>query len=411
MSDTTQSMTGIPLDVATGDSVCALPQGDEQSTVTGLTDQTGRSVKVMIVDDEEFNISLIQAYLEDAGYHEFVACSDSTQALDLIRENRPDLILLDIMMPQVDGLEILEKLRQFEEFRNLPVLILTASKDEQVERKALELGATDFLSKPVRPSQLAPRVRNALTVKAHHDHLEHHATILKKQVRIRTAELAESRQDLIRCLALAGEYRDDDTGHHVIRVGLYAGIIARELGFDDDFVDLLEKAAELHDVGKIGIPDAVLLKPGKLDSDEFEIMKKHAEIGRTIIQPKNTDELSTQRKHVNLEKSKTLSASQNAVVTMAALIAETHHEKWNGSGYPKGLAGEEIPIEGRITAVADVFDALGSKRPYKDAFPLAKCIAILKEGHGSHFDPRVLDAFFRRQEKIRLIRVRCADND
>jgi putative two-component system response regulator len=208
---------------------------------------------------------------------------------------------------------------------------------------------------------------------------------------------------VILCLARAAEYRDDDTGHHVVRVGLYAGIIARRLGLDRAAVELIEQAAQLHDVGKIGITDEILKKPGKLDPAEFECMKRHCEFGRNIIEPFADSEWKALRTHTSIG-AKIMEPGTSPILVMATKIALTHHEKWDGSGYPEGLAGEAIPIEGRITAVADVFDALSHKRPYKPAFPLDKCLGVMEDGRGKHFDPIVLDAFFAGLDEVEGVR-------
>lgn len=358
---------------------------------------------VMVVDDESFNIDLVQAYLEDEGFGNFVTTTDATAALDMVRSHRPDIVLLDVKMPEVNGLEILKSMRGDRELRMIPALILTASTAPETKLEALRLGASDFLAKPVDPSELVLRVRNVLSAKAYQDHLAEYSERLEEQVQVRTQELLRSREEAIHCLARAGEYRDDDTGHHVMRVGLYSAVIARELGFPQPAVELLQQAAQLHDVGKIGIPDAILHKPGKLEPHEFDMIKQHCGIGRHIINPLTNEETERLSDHTTVGM-KIMASTNSPVLKMAAVIAASHHEKWDGSGYPRGLTGNEIPIEGRIVAVADVFDALSSKRPYKDAFPVDKCLNILTEGRGKHFDPRVLDAFLARVDDILKIR-------
>lgn len=364
--------------------------------------------KIMIVDDETVNIKVTRKYLEKAGYTNFITLTDPRQAMDVINESAPDLVMLDIVMPDVSGLEILEKIREEERYENLPVVILTASADPETKHTALQLGATDFLAKPVDASELIPRVRNMLIVKAHHDNLEAHAERLELAVQQRTVELAMSRKHVIECLARAAEYRDDDTGRHIIRVGMYAGIIAEELGYSEEYCDQIEQAAQLHDVGKIAIPDAILKKKGRLDEDEYELMKKHCLFGHRIIRPLNGQDKSILRSHPELG-ARILSVETSEVIRMAARIALTHHEKFDGTGYPIGLAGEDIPIEGRITTVADVFDALSSARPYKKPFPRAKCYEIMRGESGTHFDPVVLDAFFRRADEIVAIQLDNVD--
>ena len=363
-----------------------------------------KSGRVMIVDDEPINIKLIQKYLRGAGYHDFVTTTDSRGAADLIRTAHPDIAVLDVMMPDVSGLDILSEVRNDSELSHLPVLIVTASIDEQTKIDALELGATDFLHKPVKPTELLPRVRNALVLKAHHDQMKAYSKRLETEVAQRTADLAQSREEVIHVLACAAEYRDQETGNHVIRVGRFAGIIARELGYSSSDAELIEQAAILHDAGKIGISDSILLKPGKLTGDEFEQMKRHCEYGERILKAQPSGENQPFLLY------SCPPATRSPVLRMAALIARTHHERWDGRGYPDGLKGEEIPMAGRITAVADVFDALSSKRCYKDALPLKQCIAVMKQERGKHFDPTVIDAFMRRIDDITKIVVNLADD-
>ena len=364
--------------------------------------------RIMIVDDEPINIKLVQKYLKEAQYHEFITTTEPMEALQLLHAHTPDILLLDIMMPKISGLEILSAIRADDSLAYFPILILTAVDDTDTRIEALELGATDFLTKPVDDTELIPRVRNALVVKAHHDYLASYARDLEEEVRVRTAQLAASRLELIHCLARAAEYRDNETGKHVIRVGRYAGVVARQLGMDEPFAELLEHAAPLHDMGKVGIPDAILLKPGKLCPEEFQFMQKHCGFGKRTFEPMTPEEWKAFQSHTLLGERIT-DLGTSPILDMAGKIALTHHEKWDGSGYPLGLAGKNIPIEGRITAVADVFDALTSKRPYKPAFPLDKSLAIMKEGRGTHFDPTVLDAFLAREADIVEIWIRHAE--
>jgi putative two-component system response regulator len=252
------------------------------------------------------------------------------------------------------------------------------------------------------------RLENVLAAKAYQNHLAEYSERLEQQVKQRTEELVRSRQEAIHCLARAGEYRDDDTGHHVTRVGRYSALIATELGFPRPAADLIEQAAQLHDVGKIGIPDAILHKPGKLDPHEFDIVRDHCGIGRRIINPLSHEESIRLKTHTSVGL-QIMGSTRSPVLRLAAVIAVSHHEKWDGSGYPKGLSGNAIPIEGRIVAVADVFDALSSARPYKEAFPVDKCLRILEDGRGKHFDPRVLDAFMTRKDEVLRIRAEYLD--
>ena len=364
--------------------------------------------KIIIVDDEPIIAKVVSKYLRGEGYERVISITDSVKAFDLISQETPDAILLDIMMPEVDGLTILSKVRREHHLRFIPVIILTASTDHDTKTKALELGATDFLAKPVDPNDLIPRLRNALTVRAYQDRLESHSVQLESQVRERTAQLASSRQDVIRCLALAAEYRDDETGHHVIRVGRYAAITARHLGLNEQKVEVIEYASQLHDVGKIGVPDEILLRPGKLDEKEFDVIKRHCDQGRDIVQPMADQEHKLLRGHTNVGM-RILEAGTSPILSTASRIAMTHHENWDGTGYPLGLSGEDIPIEGRITAVADVYDALSTKRPYKPAFPREKCLEILEEERCKRFDPTVLDAFLAGLEEIICVQIEYAD--
>lgn len=364
---------------------------------------------VMIIDDEPCNVLVVRRYLEQAGYQNVRTTSESVTAFRTIQECEPDLILLDLNMPHVSGLDIL-KMRQCDRaVQFVPVLVMTASTDAETKQKALQLGATDFLPKPLDPNDLLPRVNNALTTKAFHDQLSQQNERLEEEVHRRTAELEKSRREVLHCLARAGEYRDDDTGHHVLRVGKYAAIIGKALGFNPERVELLELAAQLHDIGKIAVPDAILHKPGKLDTAEYDLMKHHCAFGKRIIHPYTANETRLLRNHASLGD-RLLRIGSSPLLILAARIAQTHHERWDGSGYPLGLAGGDIPIEGRITAVADVFDALSSKRPYKDAFPRKKCFQILEEGRGNHFDPEVLDAFFSSIEAIIQVQIEYMDS-
>jgi len=351
----------------------------------------------MIVDDEPINIEVVQVYLEEAGYRNFITEPNSTRALDLLYEERPDVLLLDLMMPEVSGFDIMMAAQSCPELSRIPILVLTSSTDAETKLKALELGATDILSKPIDPSELTLRLKNTLSAKAYQNHLEDYSVILEREVRMRTADLERAQKRIIHCLGRAAEFRDDDTGQHVMRVGRYAGIVARGMGFNDYWATMIEQAAQLHDVGKIGIPDAILLKPGRLDKDEFQWMQKHCEIGTSIIQAESKCSLAGELRETDETDSE---VAESPVMRMASSITHCHHEKWDGSGYPRGLKGTAIPIEARITAVADVFDALGNKRPYKAAMEKSKCLEIIEEGRGKHFDPQVVDAFFSRISDI-----------
>ena len=373
----------------------AVPHVDEL-----LLDRAPRESCVMIVDDEEINVEVVQAYLEEEGFSNFVTTTDSREAINLAHVHRPDVVLLDINMPHVNGLEILRGMRMDASLKRIPTVILTAETGGENKLKALRLGATDFLAKPVDPSELMLRLENVLAAKVYHDTLQDYSEQLERQVIERTADLENSRREAIECLARAAEYRDDVTGRHVVRVGRYSKIIAVQMGFDKYRAAVLESAAQLHDLGKIGIPDAILNKPGKLTDEEYDIIKTHCVIGYNVISPPASENHGRTRTHDDSGHALHPSETSSPVLILASTIAATHHEKWNGRGYPNGLSGEDIPIEGRIVAVADVFDALTSKRCYKDPISKDQCFDILREGRGEHFDPQVIDAFFAVEDQI-----------
>ena len=325
-----------------------------------------------------------------------------------IWEEQPDVILSDINMPHVSGLDILRVRQRSQELSSIPVLILSASSEQDVMREALEFGATDFLAKPVDPCSLSLRVQNTLIVKSQHDYLANQAKNLESQVEERLKQLEDSRNQIVHCLARAAEYRDNETGEHIIRVGKYCRVIAEELGFSEEYCREIELGAQLHDVGKIGIPDSILLNPGRLTVEEFETIKTHCGVGLEIMEPLSQFDQERLRGHAN-SGGFIMDTQESSMLQLAASIARTHHEKWDGTGYPAKLAGEAIPIEGRICCVADVFDALCSERPYKPKFPLKKCLEIMLSERGTRFDPQVLDAFFIRFEQIEEIRVAYED--
>ncbi|MCA9063457.1 MAG: response regulator [Planctomycetaceae bacterium] len=369
-----------------------------------------KSAKVMIVDDEPLNIMTFRQHLKMEGYERFVTTSDPREALHMLRAELPDVCLLDIRMPEVSGIEILRVISLDPILQHIPVLILTAATDPETRRQALDLGASDFLQKPIDPNELIPRVRNALLIKKHYDMIASEASKLEKQVERRTRELEATRQQLILCLARAAEHRDNDTGNHVIRVGRYAALIASQMDYPSERLEMLEQAAQLHDVGKIGVPDSILFKPGRLDPDEYSLMKRHCSLGKQIIEPISEKEWAILKAHTRIGESM-LHVRSSSLLMLAARIAQTHHERWDGKGYPLGLKGDDIPLEGRIVAVADVFDALSSKRPYKDPMPREKCFEILQEGRGTQFDPAVIDAFFECSEEIIETQITLMDDE
>jgi putative two-component system response regulator len=372
--------------------------------------KAAKRAKLMVVDDEPTNVKLVQRFLELDGYNRFVTTTDARRAVPMAREERPDCILLDLMMPHVSGMEILDELRADEELAHIPVIFLTAVTDSATRRDALQRGANDFLNKPIDPYELAPRVANVVAAKAYQDQIIDHSRDLEQAVRERTIDLVRAHREVAYCLARAAEYRDNDTGFHVLRVGRYARLIGQEIGMSEEQLDILEHAAQLHDVGKIGVPDAVLLKPDRLTEEEFSLMKKHCGFGKRILRQCSEDEELQLRSHSEVG-AKILDGAASPLLVMARRIALSHHEWWDGSGYPLGLRGEDIPLEGRVTAIADVFDALSSKRCYKDAMPVNKCFEIMERERATHFDPNIFDGFMRRRDAIVEIQLRYADEE
>ena len=348
--------------------------------------------KLLVVDDEDRNLRLMEAMLVPLGY-EVVLARDGLEALDKVREIPPDVILLDVMMPKMDGFEVARRLKEDEGTKNIPVVMVTALKKVEDRVKALEVGADDFLSKPVDGSELIATLNSQLKVKAYNDHMRNYQKELEDEVAKRTEQLRQAFEKIklasletIHRLSRAAERKDEGTGAHIQRMSRFSAAIARQIGLDDSAVEAILYAAPMHDLGKIGIPDQILLKPGRLDPDEWEIMKQHSILGVQILEGSDAESIK-----------------------LAEVIALTHHEKWDGSGYPRGLKSLEIPLAGRITAIADVFDALTSKRPYKEPFPLGKAFIIIREGQGSHFDPRVVDAFFTVEDEILSIKGKYKD--
>lgn len=365
--------------------------------------QLTRNSKIMIVDDEDLVIRVVRQFLSRDGYTNFITITDPREALNAIRSEKPDVVLLDINMPHLSGLDILRERQHIKPLRTTPFIILSAINDADTKQEALELGATDFLAKPVEKSDLTLRVQNSLIVKRHFDNLANHASDLEAEVRKRTEQLERSREQVVRVLARAAEFRDNETGEHVLRVGAFCKIIAEQMGMSPEWCKQIGLAAQLHDVGKIAIPDSVLLNPNKLTAEEFEIMKQHCDLGCRIMKPMADEELAMVRNTSSVLQ--LVNELESPLLNMASVICRTHHEKWNGQGYPNGLVGDQIPIEGRITCVADVYDALCSDRPYKAAFPIEKSLEIMLNDRGIRFDPQVLDAFLERIADIEAIRA------
>ncbi|MBP1710878.1 MAG: response regulator [Deltaproteobacteria bacterium] len=349
---------------------------------------------ILIVDDQPQNIDLLEAYLTPQNY-EIVAAASGEEALKKLSGNLIDLILLDVMMPGMDGFEVIRRVRRDNTQRLLPIILVTTLRETEDRVKGIEAGCDDFISKPVDKMELLARVRSLLKVKAYNDLLSNYQKELEAEVDKRTEELKHALEkikaaslDTIYRLSMAAEFRDEDTGAHIKRVSLCCAVIARRIGLPESDIENILYAAPMHDLGKIGIPDLILLKPAKLNPQEWEIMKQHTVIGARI-----------------------LNGSDAEFIRLGETIALSHHEKWDGSGYPGGLKGKQIPITGRITAIVDVFDALTSKRPYKEAFSVEKSLNLIREGKGSHFDPDIVDAFFALQDDIQMIMKQYDDDN
>jgi putative two-component system response regulator len=329
--------------------------------------------RIMVVDDRRSNVLLIERILARAGYGDVVSTTDPREAVRLFVDSSPDLVLLDLHMPHLDGLALLRELQPHIDLKSyLPVVVLTADGSAELRNKALSLGAKDFLVKPIDPTEVLLRIRNLVETRSLQMRLLDQNETLEKRVRERTRELEEAQLETLDRLARAAEYRDDETGKHTQRVGHAAARVAEQLGLPVGTVELMRRAAPLHDVGKIGVPDRVLLKPGKLTVKEFDIVKSHTYIGSSI-----------------------LSGSRFEVLRYAEEIALSHHERWDGLGYPEGLEKEAIPLSGRIVAVVDVFDALTHDRPYKRAWRADDALEEIRSQSGKQFDPAVVKAFLR----------------
>jgi putative two-component system response regulator len=350
--------------------------------------------KILIVDDDRMSRLLLNSILSRMSYQVSEAF-DGDDCLEKAVSFCPDLILMDVGMPRMDGLEVTRQLKNNDETKNIPVMIVSGHDELEDRVRAVEAGAEDFLSKPVEQIILKAKVKSLLKIKEYNDNVHNYQKKLETEVEKKTSHLKQALDELqtaseklrlysmdtILRLSQAAEYKDTDTGEHIQRIGYYIQAIGKAMALSDQEIEIYQFASPMHDVGKIGIPDHILMKPGPLDDSEWDIMKQHTLIGGRI-----------------------LGGSDSSILKTAETIALTHHEKWNGKGYPYGLKGLDIPLVGRLTAIADVFDALTSKRPYKDAFPVEKAFEIMAEERGNSFDPKLLDVFLSIKTEIADIR-------
>ncbi|MCP8899825.1 HD domain-containing phosphohydrolase [Gilvimarinus xylanilyticus] len=326
---------------------------------------SSESPRILIVDDEPVNLKVMQTVL--APHYQLAFAKSGPAALSLVQQEPPQLILLDVMMPGMSGIEVCQTLKANPDTRQIPVIFVTAMSDQDDEYNGFEVGGVDYITKPITPSLVRARVKNQLSL-------------------VQAEQLQQAHIDLVQRLGSAAEYKDEDTGEHILRMSHYSKLLALAAGVSESHAELIRQAAPMHDVGKIGIPDAILLKPGRLTEDEFAQMQEHAQIGANILRN-----------------------SPSPLIQLAHTLALQHHEKWDGSGYPQGLKAEAITLEARIVAIADVFDALTSKRPYKDAWPTDKAFALLQEQAGKHFDPHLVELFLKLKEKVLAIKQSYSD--
>lgn len=347
---------------------------------------------VLLCDDELMNRKVASKILIKEGF-EVVEAVNGEEAIQLLKTQRIDLILMDLMMPVMDGYEATKLIKEDEDLSGIPLIIISALSDKEAITKGLKLGADEYLTKPFDIVEFSLRIKNGIKIGAYQNMLKDHKKVLEEEVAKKTQalqnalhEVQKSEKDIISILSKVAEFRDNETSMHTIRVGEMAALLAEKFEYTLEDIQLMRLAAPMHDMGKVGIADNILLKQGKLEEDEFETMKQHSHIGFTI-----------------------LSHKQTPLLKLAAQIANTHHEKWDGSGYPNQLQGEEIPLNGAIVAVVDVFDALLSERPYKKAFELEKALDIIKCGAGSHFNPQVVDTFIASLDEMVAIRANLQD--
>ena len=344
------------------------------------------NARILIVDDEPINLKLLERILQRHGYTNLVLMQDPREVLKRYHEQKTCLILLDINMPHLDGYQVMAQLKALNDPLTPPIIILTAQNENKYLLRALEAGARDYVTKPFNADELLMRVRNLLEVQQAHHLVHDQKTVLEEMVRERTEELRSSQLDVVRRLGRASEYRDEETGNHILRMSHISLLLAQGVGWCESDCDLILNASMMHDIGKIGIPDNILLKPGKFEPHEWEIMKSHVTIGAELLSNGNSE-----------------------LMRMAHDIALTHHEKWDGSGYPNGLVGEAIPQAGRIAAMADVIDALTSSRSYKKAWTVEQMTEEIKKNSGTHFEPKLVEVFQQQLSNILKVRERFSD--
>lgn len=344
------------------------------------------AAKILIIDDQEISVRLLEEILRKAGYQDITSLHDSREARGMYAQIRPHAVILDLQMPYLDGFQVMTQLREVEGDDYLPVLVLTQLENKDLRYLALESGAKDFLNKPYDRVEVLVRIRNIVEVHILNDRLKDQNRRLEETVLKRTEELRETQLDMVQRLARVAEYRDRTTGIHIIRMSNYSTCLAAKVGFSREECDKMSVASALHDIGKVAIPDKILLKASRLAKKEGEIMRTHAMLG-----------------------AKLLSGSSSRIMKMAEEIALTHHERWDGSGYPKGLQGEEIPLAGRICCLCDIFDALTNDRPYKKAWPFDKAVEEIKKESGATFDPHLVKCFLEILPEIRQIKEKYDD--
>lgn len=349
--------------------------------------ESQRTATVVIIDDQSTGRKILEELVRTIERNLIVETyAEPDEVLERARVEIPDLVLTDYKMPTMDGVEFTRRFRAIPGCAEVPIIMVTIVEDRRIRYRALEAGATDFLTRPIDHYECRARCRNLLMLRRQQTIIQDRAKWLEQQVAVATRQIRTREQETLLRLAKAGEYRDEETGNHILRMAKYSRLIAKGLGLTEAECDEIELAAPMHDIGKIGVPDDILLKPGKLTDEEFAVIKTHPAIGYDILK-----------------------GSPSKYLQVGAIIAYGHHEKYDGSGYPRGLSGEDIPLQARIVAVADVFDALTSVRPYKPAWTTERAVTYIGEQKGQHFYPRCAEVFLERMERVRQIQAQLAD--